>query len=182
MGRITVVYGTNEGQTSKIAHHVAKIAERHGQRPDVLHAAELPSDFDIEAYGAAIVAASVHEGRHQPYVETFCREHRDWLAHHPSMFLSVSLTAAHPELEAQAETQGYVDLFAQTTGWHPPHVGRIAGALRYTEYAWWKRMLVRSIARDKGDPTDVKSDHELTDWHALDQLTQEFLAQAFPRS
>jgi menaquinone-dependent protoporphyrinogen oxidase len=51
-----------------------------------------------------------------------------------------------------------------------------AGAFRFTRYGFLKRWVLRYIAYRRGQPTDTSQDYELTDWTALQDLTDAFSA------
>lgn len=174
MARIVVGYGTTEGQTSKIAQHLGHLGRELGHAVDVVHLAELPEGFTLDGYDAAVVAASVHEGRHQKYVRKWAHEHRDWLASHPSAFVSVSLSAAGDDEESREAVQSYLDDFAKGTGWTPDFAVSAEGALRYTEYNWLKRFAMREISRSHGGETDTSRDFEYTRWSVLDERMAPF--------
>ena len=48
-----------------------------------------------------------------------------------------------------------------------------AGALVYTQYGWFKRRVMRVIARREGGDTDMTHDHEYTDWQAVEQFARD---------
>ena len=64
MEPILLLYATHEGQTQRIAEHMAASVRAHGLLADVVNAAHIPTGFSLDAYSAAIVAASVHGGHH----------------------------------------------------------------------------------------------------------------------
>jgi menaquinone-dependent protoporphyrinogen oxidase len=173
MGTLLVVYGTTEGHTRKIAARIAETAREHGHVAHVIDATLHPS---MEAYDAVVVAASLHQGRHQASVEHYVRDHRPSLKAVPTALFSVSLTAALPEPEHQAEAQACVDRFTEATGWWPEMTFLTAGALMYTQYDFVKRLLMKMIARRHGASTDTEHDHEFTDWAKLRRDTEAFLA------
>ena len=47
------------------------------------------------------------------------KANREWLAQRPTLFFSVSLTAAEDTAEAREATQGSIDEFKEETGWEP---------------------------------------------------------------
>jgi menaquinone-dependent protoporphyrinogen oxidase len=57
------------------------------------------------------------------------------LQRRPTLFLSVSLSAAFPD--GMLEAQSYVNDFLVNTGWKPTQSLLIAGALRYDEYDYF---------------------------------------------
>ena len=174
MARLLIVYGTGEGHTRRIAERMAAFARDHGHLAHVQDAVlgpRLRPDHD-----AVIVAASVHQTRHQPAVAAFVREHRDALRALPTAFFSVSMTAAFPGASHRAEALEYVNGFVRETGWRPGRVHLVAGALLYTRYDFMKRTLARLIAREHGAVTDTSRDTEYTDWEQLERDTAAFLA------
>src|SRR5512144_1213157 len=88
-----ILYATRHGHTAKIAGRIAETLGRRGVQPDVWQLRE-GIDQPPDAYDGVILAASVHDGRHDPAVEAYARRHAEALARRPAAFLSVSLTAA----------------------------------------------------------------------------------------
>lgn len=173
MAKLLIVYGTTEGHTRKIAGKIAEAARESGHTAHVIDASLHPSPF---GYDAVVVAASLHQMRHQASVEHFVRENLRTLRDLPTAFFSVSLTAALPEPEHQAEAQACVDDFLHRTHWRPMTTFLVAGALLYTKYDFFKRLVLKHIARQYGRSTDTTRDHELTDWPKLWRDTETFLA------
>lgn len=184
MNPILVVYATREGQTRRIAEHLAATIRARGSAADVINAGELPSAFSLDVYAAAIVAASVHLGKHEPEMTAFVQRYRAALEGMRTVFLSVSLSEAGAEdpnappdrrVIAAADVQRMIDQFLSETGWHPSRIQAVAGALMYTKYNFLVRFVMKRIAQGAGASTDTSQDHELTDWAALDRLVDELL-------
>jgi len=55
------------------------------------------------------------------------------------------------------------------------------GALRYTEYDYFKEHIVRHVVMDGRDLPVATQDYELTDWDALDKFMTAFLESASSR-
>lgn len=172
---VAIVYGTTEGQTRKICEHMAQQLRHHDDRVEILHGAELPIDFELHEYDGIVVAASLHEGKHQRYIRDFAAEHADELSSMPSAFVSVSLSAASEDTRPDA--QKCVDEFVEETGWKPTVAEPVAGALKYTKYNWLKRFLMKKISASAGGDTDTSQDYEYTDWDQVDELIEEFHAR-----
>lgn len=179
MKPILILYATREGQTRRIAEHLAATLRARDIDADVQNV-ENPSTPDFGAYSAAVVAASLHLGKYESEMVSFVREHRVALTNMHTAFLSVSLTEADventahsPEKRAHAreELQRTIDDFMHRTGWHPERIQPVAGALAYTQYGLLKRFVMQRIARSKGTSTDTSRDHVYTDWTALEQFT-----------
>lgn len=175
MAQILVLYSTIEGQTRKIARAIAGRIRAHGHTVRLLGAESLNGPLDAECVDAAIIGGSVHAGRHPDALMRVVADNRDVLDTIPTAFFSVSLTAAHADPEARAEARGPVNAFAEDTGWTPTLVETVAGALRYSQYGFLKKQLLRWISWRSGGPTDTSSDHELTDWPRVDRFVDRFL-------
>jgi menaquinone-dependent protoporphyrinogen oxidase len=185
MKPVLILYATRQGQTQRIADHLASEVRARGVPAAVVDAAH-PEGLALDAYSAAILCASVHLGRHEREMVAFVKSHRDGLRQMPSVFVSVSLSQAGvqdstwpPERRAQAaaDTGRMIQKFISQSGWSPGHVLAAAGALRYREYNWFLRIAMRRIARTAGAPTDASQDYEFTDWNALDHLAEELVAE-----
>lgn len=171
MKRIFITYGTTEGQTTKIAEFVGDVLRDHGHEVIVLDVMEA-RDTIPDSCDGVIIGASIHMGRHDQHVVDFVRKNQDTLAHIPSAFFSVSL-AAHGDT---SEAQGYVEQFEQETGWTPGRVALFGGALLYTKYGFFKRHMMKKIARDKpGDlGTDLSRDYVYTEWDGVTRFAECF--------
>ena len=181
MAKVLILYGTTEGQTATISEYIAGVARDYGHSADAIDIKEFQDGFSLEEYGAVVVGASIHMGEHEEYVRDFVKRNREALERLPSAFFSVSLTAREHTDEARAQTKEYVDKLIEETGWHPDMVGVFAGALRYTQYGFVKRHLMKKISKDKGSAdTDTSRDYEYTDWNDVRHFGEEFLQQGLP--
>ena len=179
MSKILIAYGTSEGQTARIADYLAQVirAKGHDVFPmNIERGAPAPAGYD-----AVIVGASVHKGKHQPWVVDYVRRNRPALEHLPSAFFSVSLAIADGNEKGLREAEGYVEAFIGETGWEPVNVGLFAGALLYTKYNFFLRWIMRHIARTKGSrDLDTRRDYYYTDFNAVKCFAEEFLAGFVP--
>lgn len=176
MAKIAILYGTTEGQAAKISEHIAEIAREHNDEAEAVHIKDVPVCFPLEEHDAVIVGASIYMGEHEDYVRDFVKQNRESLVRVPSAFFSVSLTAREHTDEARAQTEGYVEKFLEETGWQPDMVGIFGGALRYTQYGFIKRHLMKKISKDMGSAdTDTSRDYEHTDWNDVRHFAEELL-------
>lgn len=171
--KLLIVYGTTEGQTEKIAEFLRDEAARGGNEVTLVNAHRkppAPDDFD-----KVILAASVHMLDYQSSVKHYARKHHKTLNEKSTAFLSVSLTAADTD-----DKEGWEDLdkmvakFKEKTGWEPTVVKQVAGALKYVQYNWFKRYIMRKISENHGGETDTSKDHEYTNWEDLKKFLEEF--------
>jgi menaquinone-dependent protoporphyrinogen oxidase len=181
MRRTGVFYATREGQTKRIAEHVAARLRNCGFETDVRNLSD-KDDVNLNSYDAVVLAASVHAGRHEPEMRTFVKRHFAELNSLPNAFLSVTLSQAGAErttataderVRFAADVQKVIDLFVRETGWHPQRVKPVAGALLYTKYNFLLRFIMNRIAKKAGAETDTSRDYEYTNWAELDRFTDE---------
>ncbi len=161
---ILVGYATVEGQTRKIAEAVAATVEEAG------HTALL---FDIASGGEyAIGIRRCHPlcagacGALSCSLPRIVRQEARGLNSVPSAFVSVSMLI-RSEFEEERRRRRSFRTPAPESGWTPGTIHHAAGALRYTEYDFFKRWIIRRMAEHENAPTDVTRDHEFTDWTAL---------------
>src|SRR5262245_31666514 len=183
MKPIGVFYATREGQTQRIAAHVAANLRGRGLDAQIRNVADHSADIDIDQYAAVVLAASVHAGDHEREMVNFVKKHLVQFEHLPAAFLSVTLSEAGAERRnaAPAERARFVadvrkmlDHFFRQTGWHPKHVKPVAGALQYSKYSTLVRFVMKRIAKSAGAETDTSRDYQYTDWDALDRFVNEF--------
>lgn len=176
MLEILVVYASRHGHTEKIAQHFADTILEPGVSVLVASVDEATSRRVAEFDGIAVVG-SVHMEDHDPHLVAWVREHRHTLQTRPSAFCSVSMAAATDSGEARATAREYIDRFVEDTDWTPTRSLGVAGALQYPVYNFMTRQLVRQIAAHKGLSTDLSRETEYTDWAALEQFAEHFMAK-----
>lgn len=175
MKQMLVAYATTEGQTRHIATYLADQLQRSGQAVDIVDVTSPTVASLSPIYAAVILAGSVHTGAHQSALRDFVKHNRDWLNACPTALLSVSLTAALSDDASRAECRAQAQKFLDETGLVPGVVLPVAGALPYTQYDWFKRFAMKSIAKKRGGDTDTSRDFEYTDWTALAAFAREFV-------
>jgi len=174
MAKIAILYGTTEGQAAKIAQRIAAIGRQRGHAVDVRHLAEVDEPLDFDTYAGVIVGASIHEGHHQRYVYRFVKANRAALARLPNAAFTVCLAIHSENADERAEAQAFSQLYEQRGGFKPDLSVVFAGALRYTEYNWLVRMVMRQISKREGGSTDTSHDTEYTDWAEVERFANEF--------
>jgi menaquinone-dependent protoporphyrinogen oxidase len=187
MANIAILYATREGHTRRIAEHAAEIARAQGFVPVVCDVADIEEPFALGGFDAALIAASVHAGRHEREMVQFVRRHRAQLEQIPAAFLSVSLTettvedASKPDdarARSHADVQRMLEEFYTNSGWRPKYAKPVAGALLYMHYGILLRFVMRRIAKKAGGPTDTSRDYDFTDWAALESFVKHFLQES----
>jgi menaquinone-dependent protoporphyrinogen oxidase len=173
-----LVYASTHGHTTKITDRLARALRGEGLAVDVCEVS-VAADADLACYDLIVVAASLHKQHHQRQIVDWAANRRDVLNARPSVFLSVSLSAAEDTREARATTQHCIDEFGDETGWRPTRSEPVAGCLQYREYDVFTRQLMRLLMKRMGHPTDASHDYDYTDWDGLDELGREIAQLAF---
>lgn len=173
--QVLILYGTHEGQTRRIASFVADRLKEHGLNASLLDAADL--DAPLPAFDAALVAASLHIGGFQKSVLRAVAANAQVLSAKPNAFLSVSLSAAGDDEDDWRGLNKCLEEFFSQAGWRPQRVEHVAGAFRYTQYDFFKRMAMKRIAKERGAPVDTSRDWEMTDWRKLTSFVDAFAAE-----
>ena len=175
---VLIVYASTEGQTRKISERIADDLRGAGHTVSLRHCDDWQSDFHIGDFDRVILAGSVHQRRHQRELEIFVPAHLSELSAKPTLFISVSLSAAYPD--GMAEAQAYVDEFLKSANWNPSGVLLVAGALRYDEYDYFMEQIVRHVVLKDREDADARGEHEFTDWNALSREINAFIASDSP--
>lgn len=185
MKPLLVLYASQEGQTQRIADQLGIRLRENGLSCEVINVKYPPADFSLKNYGSAILAASVHAGKHQREMVHFVLKNKQRLEQMRTAFLSVSLSQAGVQdrnatserrQRAAADVNSMINRFLAKTQWHPTRAEPVAGALTYSKYNPFIRFIMKRIARRAGASTDASRDHEFTDWAALDRFLGDFVA------
>jgi menaquinone-dependent protoporphyrinogen oxidase len=170
-----ILYATTDGQTRKVAHHCADRLTKTGHTVELIPAGDA-AGVKPTAFDSAILAGSVHAGGYQSELIRYAKAEARSLAMIPTLFLSVSLSAAGDDKDDWKGLHDCAGRFQEETGWTPGRVEHVAGAFSFTQYDFFRSWAMRWIARGKGLDIDPKVDTEYTDWKALDALIDEWAA------
>ena len=174
---VLIIYGSKEGQTAKIAERIAQIIRKQGLQASAYAVKELPAGFTTAAFDAAIVGGSIHMGHYPTHFREFVRNHRDWLNKVPSAFFTVCMAIHSQNPNEREEARNYGKHFIETTHWHPTLIDTFAGAVKYTQYNFMTRFIMKMITKREGGSTDTLHDHEYTDWDSVARFTSRFLEE-----
>lgn len=174
---ILILYGTVEGQTTKISERMADIIRSKGLQATTQCGSQLPTDFSINDFDAIIVGGSIHMGDYPAYLKKFVTTHSDWLNNVASAFFTVCM-AIHSQREtSREEAKRFGEDFVAQAGWQPNFIETFAGAVKYTQYNFVTRFIMKLISKREGGSTDTARDHEYTDWEAVVRFTDKFITE-----
>lgn len=172
---ILLIFSSTEGHTGRIARFLAdELSSSHYtfRLEKAGPKAPSPAEFD-----AAIIAASIHAGQYANDVLDYATTYASELNRIPTMFYSIGLNITSKDPKVQESLRQITALFLDTTRWRPGNVEQVAGALLYTQYGFFKRMLIKSIMKKAGGDTDTKRDFVYTDWEQLRASLHRFTSQ-----
>lgn len=175
MSKLAVLYATTEGQTMKIASHIAQRMREQGHEVE-LHHVDAIDDFDAARFDGVMLGGSIHEGHYQRYLVRWIAEHQSDLARRPIALFTVCLAIESPHEEERAQARRFPDQLRERTKLIPDRSAVFAGALKYTQYSWLKRALMKQVAKHEGASVDSTQDHEYTRWPAVDAFADDFLS------
>lgn len=174
MATILILFGSTEGHTARIANFLAAAIRNKGHIVDVLDVDHLAPGFNLGKYHATLIGASIHIGKHPKSIVAFVKRHLNTLQHMHTGFFSVSLTARRTDDRGRSVVAQYVSQFQQQTGWQPDLIITFAGALLFSRYGFFKRLLMLMISKMTGGETDMSRDYEYTDWEAVTEFGEAF--------
>jgi len=177
--RFLIVYGTTDGQTATIAERIAHTFEGRGHEVECRDADTVEHGFSARAYDAIVVGGSIHLGKYQRGVTRFIRRHRADLRWTPSAFFSVCMAIQSKDEKERAEAEAIPRNYVEHLGWHPDSIEVMAGALKFSEYGFLRRVVMKSISeKEMGAAIDTSRDYEYTDWEQVDRFARTFAEYA----
>ena len=178
MQPILVAYATVEGQTRAVAQFIAERLRIRGHRVDLIDTATPAAQAVTPIYQGAILGGPVHQQQHPAALRHFIKLNHAWLKALPLAFFSVSLSAALDDMDSRIEAQRTLNQFIDEVELQPVAARCVAGALKYTQYDYFKRLVMTLVARQRGQSTDTSKDYEYTNWADVEAFVDEFLAAA----
>ncbi|MBB4264677.1 menaquinone-dependent protoporphyrinogen IX dehydrogenase [Roseospira visakhapatnamensis] len=177
-GLVRVGFASRDGQSRKIATHIAERLQADGLAAETLDLAAPPPVAQAVA-GATlmVVVAAVRYGHHLKEADTFLKAYRAHANAPPLALASVNLTARKPEKQTP-ETNAYIKKLIARHDLRPVVAAVFAGRLDYPRYRWFDRNIIRLIMWLTGGPTDGTSTIEYTSWPSVDAFAGDILGAA----
>jgi menaquinone-dependent protoporphyrinogen oxidase len=174
VAHIAVVFGTIHGQAAKVARRAADVLRDAGHRVEVVDTRDPLPTAPLQGVDGVVLVGSVRMGKFQKPLVQFVRSHREALEGTPTAFLAVSLSAARDNAPAKREVQKTLAGFVKDTGMRPRRVLPVAGALLYTRYPFFLKLVMLCFSKMAGGDTDMSRDYEYTDWDAVSAFASSF--------
>lgn len=177
MKTVAIFYASKFGQTKSIAYFILnKLIEKdvHVQIYDLTEH-RLKPEIGMNIDGI-ILAAPVYHGKFNPIFLDWVRENSDEIQKRRLAFCSVSLNAADRRPGNRATDNDLLRGASENTNIRPAFVASFAGAVKYREYYWPVKALLRWINRSIKGPSDTKYNYELTDWSEIESFVDHYVA------
>jgi menaquinone-dependent protoporphyrinogen oxidase len=171
--KILIIYGTSEGQTRKIARFMEDVLQEVGHKVVIADSTEEPPAPD--AYEMVLIGSSIHMHKYKNSIRSYIMENVEELNKKQTAFFSVCMAVASDVEEERKDADEIARTFLEQAAWKPKEIVQIAGALRFTKYDYFKRLIMRMIANKKGEVVDTSKDYEYTDWKAVEKFVLEFV-------
>lgn len=166
-----ILFSTRDGQTHKIARHIAGVLEEQGKACELVDLLQ-PGEPDWSTVECVVLGASIRYGHFHKSFIRFVNTHAQRLNNMPGALFTVNLVARKPEKQSP-QTNSYTRKFLAASPWQPQCCQVFAGALRYPRYSWYDRMMIRLIMKMTGGETDTRKEVEYTDWQAVTRFARE---------
>lgn len=174
---VLIAFGTTEGQTRKIARHMAGTMRAAGHVVELHDCTDLSATTVVGDYDAVVLAASVHHKRYQTAFYGFVEANLAALQSKSLAFVSVSLSQTLADGEDEARS--YVSDFTTEIGLRPDAIHLAEGAVRYFEYGRLEAETIDLLVfKGQKKMPDRGSNPEYTDWQALDAFAATFMEGA----
>lgn len=103
------------------------------------------------------------------------------LARRPTAFFAVSASATSPDPAGRARATALAERFVTQIGWRQALTASFAGAVPYTRYGLFTRIVMRWIVGRAGGDTDTSRDFEYTDWSVVERFADDIAARLLAR-
>lgn len=178
MSHTAIIVASVHGQTRKIADFLRQQLQSHDGSAEVyITNSRRTLSIPLETFDAVIVGAPVYAGKFPAPLEEWTRNHMQEIQAKPCAFFSVSLNAADKRPEARNADARLLHQFIDRSGMKPDFIASFAGALRYTQYNFLIRWIMKRISASASGPTDTSRDHDLTDWSQVAAFAKAFARQ-----
>lgn len=176
MAKVLFLYASREGQTRRICECMAEVYARAGAEVQVCALTDSRVSEALQQSDCLVMGGSIHYGHFPKAMYDFIAGNRQIIEARPNAFFGVNLTARKPGKDTP-HGSAYMRKFLKKSPWQPRSLAVFAGALLYSRYTWYDRMMIRFIMWLTGGPTDPGVDVEFTDWEKVRSVAQSWLAE-----
>lgn len=177
MARILIAAASFEGQTERIAHHIARRLEDRRHITRLVNLTKHEPEAGADDYDATLLASPVHRGQLAPEICGFFARHAVAIRAHASALVTVSLTAASHDADELTGLRELTERYLFEMGWHPDMIEHVAGAVHDQQLNVIERTVLHAIVRQHGEALEPSGHTEFTDWARLDRFIDRFASR-----
>ncbi len=174
MQKILILYASQQGQAEKIAHTIADHISSVGAQATLININDVDREKPVLAsFDRLVFGASIHVGKIEKTMALFINANAEVISTMPRSFFLVLMAAATKD--AQRREKSLTEIrrnMSKQLEVHFPEIEMIAGAIKYSQYNWLVKWMMKRIARKEGGSTDTSRDHEYTDWAQVKAYAQ----------
>jgi menaquinone-dependent protoporphyrinogen oxidase len=174
MSKVLVVYGSKEGQTKNIAQFIARELESRKHKVDLLNTNKVPQELSIQSYDGVIAGAPLHLSNYPRHFRKFVSKYSGVLSLVQTSFFTVCLGVLENSKKTDADLKHIAEKLFIHSRWLPTKHETFAGAIRFSQYNWLTRLIMKRKAEKAGAKVDVHKDIEYTDWNKVRAFTEDF--------
>ncbi|WP_348666216.1 menaquinone-dependent protoporphyrinogen IX dehydrogenase [Arsenophonus symbiont of Ornithomya chloropus] len=167
-----LIYSGKYGQTKKIIFKISEYLKQVNKPCDVQDL-NIMKKCNFSRYLKVLIGASIHYGRFNPAFVNFVDKYQKELNIMPTAFCGVNLTA-RKQGKDRTETNIYMVKFLSKISWKPTITTVFAGALCYSDYTWFDRIMIQFIMRLSNGKANFKKNIEYTDWKKVEDFANQF--------
>ncbi|BAC24269.1 hemG [Wigglesworthia glossinidia endosymbiont of Glossina brevipalpis] len=165
--KILILYSSKDGHTKKIANFIAKNLNKNNFC--VVKNLHKNFNLNLKDYNKIIIGASVRYGYFSFKFYKFINLKLNILNQIPSFFYSVSLIARKKDT---LNNNKYTKRFLQNTLWRPKISEVFAGALKYSKYNIFNKILIYFMFKIIKNNLNIKKNTEFTNWNKVDEFSK----------
>ena len=169
-----ILYNSHYGQTKKICNVIVAQMNRQKLVCDIKNIETTDKNFNLSYYQSILFAMPVYYGKHNKKMIAFINSKSSELKTKITGLFSINLTA-RKQNKNTPETNPYMKKLLQQLNFKPDHIGVMAGALKYPEYPWYDRFIIRIIMKMTKGPTNLHVSKEFTDWMQVEAFASHYI-------
>jgi len=150
--KTAIIFKTKHGTTEKVAYKLAKELSADGSEVRVIDLAKTRQPHLI-SYERIIIGGSIHVGKIQREIKTFCQRHSDQLCNK-----KLGLYICCMETDEKKRRKEFEDAFSEELKKHASAKGIMGGEFLLEKMNFIERLVVRKIAHTKESVFDIDTD------------------------
>jgi menaquinone-dependent protoporphyrinogen oxidase len=180
--KVVIIYTSKYGQTKKIAEFMKNEILKKMESTSSVCSVDLleisrsqPNPVLDRAADTVIIGAPVYGGRFSKKLIRWAAGQKELLRNKSLAYFTVSMNVADNRPGSRAADEQLLRKFINSIGLVPQFVASFAGSIKYQEYGWFIRAVMKRISKAEGGPTDTGQNFEFTDWNEVSLFTEAVL-------